>query len=354
MHKSSLLILTVFAVAACSKETPSPEPVRPVKTQRIAYAAAPDSLLLAGEVRARFEAPLAFQVGGRVVERAVNLGELVRRGQVLGRLDASDYRLAEDAQNAALAGARTELQLAEGDLARYRALREKGFISAAEMDRHQAVADGARARRDAAAASHAERRRQTGYATLTAESDGVVTALDFNVGQVVAVGQPLLKIARPGGREIEVAVPESELARFRAATAFQVNLNAMPGQNYSGKLRELAAAADPATRAYAARIAVDGLPESLGLSATVRPLGRGGQVVRLPLAAVVSRDGTARVWKLDQATSTVHAATVTSAGVSGDDWLVSGGLAPGELVVTAGANLLREGQQVRVAQGAQP
>lgn len=347
-------LFVAFAVAACAKEAPPPEPIRPVKVQRIAYAAAPDSLLLAGEVRARFEAPLAFQVGGRVIERAVNLGETVRRGQVLGRLDAGDYRLAEDAQQAALAGARTELQLAEADLARYRALREKGFISAAEMDRHQAVADGARARLDAAAATHAERRRQTGYATLVAESDGVVTALDFNAGQVVAAGQPLLKIARPGEREIEVAVPESELARFRAATAFQANLNATPAQAYSGKLRELSAAADPATRAYAARIAVAGLPESLGLSATVRPLGKDGQVVRLPLAAVVSRDGTARVWKLDEAKSTVHAATVVSAGVSGNDWLVSGGLVPGELVVTAGANLLREGQQVRVAQGTQP
>lgn len=349
MRKLAYLPLACLAIAGCVEETAPPEPVRPVKTLAIAPAAVSEALVLAGEVRARHEAPLAFRVGGKVVERHVNLGDSVRRGQVLGKLEAADYRLAADAQQAAAAAARSESRLAETELKRYRELRDKGFISAAELDRRQAAADGAREKLSAAEATLGQARRQTGYATLTAESGGIVTALDFNAGQVVAAGQPVLKIARPGTREIEVGVPESALKTVESATGFEIALNARPGVAYPGKLRELAGAADPASRTYAARIAVAAPPEALplGMSATVRLLGAGRAAIRLPLAAVVSRDGAARVWKFDAASATVHAAAVTTAGVSGNDWLVSGGLAPGDIVVTAGANLLREGQKVR-------
>lgn len=349
MLKPITILLACLAVAACSRETPPPEPIRPVKVLKIAPSAAPDNLVLAGEVRARFEAPLAFRVAGQVVERRVNLGEGVRRGQVLGRLEATDYQLATDAQAAAVSGAKTDLALAGADLARYRALRDKGFISAAELDRHQAAADGAAARLKAAEAALTEGRRQVGYATLVADSDGVVTWLDFNAGQVVAAGQPLLKLARPGEREIEVHVAESDLARITPGTDFHITLNARPEQAFPGKLRELAAAADPATRTYAARIAVTAAPSALNLnmSATARLHRRDEPAMRLPLEAVVSRDGTPRVWKLDPATSTVHAAAISTGGTAGNDWLVTGGLNSGEVVVAAGANLLREGQKVR-------
>lgn len=342
-------LLACLAITGCTQETPPPEAIRPVKVLKIAPSAAPDSLMLAGEVRARFEAPLAFQVAGKVIERRVNLGDSVRRGQVLGRLEATDYQLAMDARAAAVAGAKTELALAEADLTRYRALRDKGFISAAELDRRLAAADGAAARLKAAEAAHAEGRRQVGHATLVADGDGAVTWLDFNAGQVVAAGQPVLKLARPGEREIEVHVAENDLVRLTPATDFQITLNARPEQAFPGKLRELAAAADPATRTYAARIAVTAPPQalSLNMSATARLNSRNEPVMRVPLAAVVSRDGVPRVWKLDAATSTVRAASIVTGGMAGNDWLVSGGLNPGEVVVAAGANLLHEGQKVR-------
>jgi RND family efflux transporter MFP subunit len=349
MHKPLVILLACLAVTACDKAPPPAEALRPVKVLKIAASAAPDNLVLAGEVRARFEAPLAFRVAGKVIERQVNLGDHVRRGQVLGRLEATDYQLATDAQAAAVAGAKTELALAEADLTRYRALRDKGFISAAELDRRLAAADGAAARLKAAEAAHAEGRRQVGHATLVADGDGVVTWLDFNAGQVIAAGQPVLKLARPGEREIEVHVAENDLARVTSGTDFLITLNAPPAQAFPGKLRELAAAADPATRTYAARIALTAPPQalSLNMSATARLHNRSAPVMRLPLAAVVSRDGTPQVWKLDAATSTVRAAKITTGGTAGNDWLVSDGLNPGETVVVAGANLLHEGQKVR-------
>lgn len=350
MRKFSLPLLACLAFAGCAKEAPPPEPIRPVKTLKIAPAATTAALLLPGEVRARYEAPLAFRVGGKIIERNVNLGDTVRRGQVLGRLEATDYQLAADAQAAAAAGARSDARVTESELKRYQGLRDKGFISAAELDRRQAAADGAREKLRAAEAGLDQTRRQVGYATLVADSDGIVSALDFNAGQVVAAAQPVLKLARPGQREIEVGVPESALQQVKSAAAFQVTLNAIPGQRYPAKLRELSAAADPASRTYAARISVDAPPEALALnmSATVQLLDPGLPAIRLPMAAVVSRDGVPRVWKINEDLSTVFAAKVTTNGISANEWLIADGLAPGDVVVTAGANLLREGQKVRV------
>lgn len=350
MRKFILVAAVALAVAGCKQETPQPEPIRPVKTLRIAPQAAPAALTLAGEVRARFDAPLAFRVGGKVVERRVNLGDTVRRGQVLGRIEAADYQLAADAQSAAVAGARAEARLAENELKRYQGLREKGFISAADLERRQTAAEGAREKLRAAEAALDQGRRQVGYAVLVADHDGIVSAVDFNPGQVVAAGQPVVRLAHSGPREIEVGVPESALKLVRSAPGFQVILNAQPTHAFAGKLRELAGAADPASRTYAARIAVDGRSETLPLamSATVILLEPGPAAIRLPMAAIFSRDGKSRVWKFDEASATVKAVEIVTAGMAGNDWLVAGGLTAGEVVVTAGANLLREGQKVRV------
>jgi RND family efflux transporter MFP subunit len=257
--------------------------------------------------------------------------------------------LAAQSDAAAVSGAQTEVTLAEAELTRYRTLNDKGFISAAVLDQKQATLDGARARLSAAESSHAEKNRQVGYTTLLADSDGSITWLDLNVGQVVGAGQSLLRIARAGEREIEVHVPESLLLRLKAAREFRVTLNARPDKSYSGKLRELAAAADPETRTYTGRISVtdSGINMSLGMSTTVHDVSGSNPAIRVPLSALISRDGISTVWKLDSASSTVHATAIATAAIDGNDVVVSGGLAQGDIVVTAGANLLREGQKIR-------
>jgi RND family efflux transporter MFP subunit len=224
------------------------------------------------------------------------------------------------------------LALAEADLNRFDGLRTRGFVTEAELARQKTAVESARARLKAAEASQSESNRQVGYTTLIADSAGVVTALDFNVGQVVAAGQPVLRLARPGEREIEIHVPEGELARIKSAKAFEITLNARPNQSYPGTLRELAAAADPATRTYAARIMVNAAQDALNLnmSATVRMIQNSTQTIRLPLSAVFTRDGVPRVWKLDTVTSTVRAAVVTTGAVNSNDWQIDSGLNRGE------------------------
>jgi membrane fusion protein, multidrug efflux system len=268
---------------------------------------------------------------------------------VLARLEPTDLQLAAQADAATVSGAQTELTLAESELARYLSLHEKGFISAAVLDQKQAAADGARSRLQAAESSRAEKGRQVGYSTLFADTDGVVTWLQMDAGQVVAAGQNLLKIAQAGTREIEVHVPEARMAEFKAAKVFSVTLNALPDHPLRGSLRELAAAADATTRTYVARItlAQEDAQLALGMSATVDAVAPTSTAIHLPLVAIISRDGKPMVWKLDTKNALVHAIAIQTSGVDGNDIVVSGGLNPGDIVVTAGASLLREGQQVQ-------
>ncbi len=336
-------------LAACDKPPAPPEPLRPVKTLRVSMEHSENALSLPGEVRARHETPLAFRVGGKVVECRVNLGDTVHRGQVLARLEPNDYDLAAQAGAAGEAEARSASILADADLARYRSLREKGFVSSAALDQKQASADAAHARLDALRSSHTGLSRQVNYTVLPAESNGIITGHNCNAGQVVSAGLPVLHLAQPGEKEVAVHLPEAEYSRFRSAAAFTVSLNTLPDKNYQGTLRELAGAADPATRTYAARIAVKNADAAmqLGMSATVKMQSAGDLAIRLPLAAVVSRDGKSSVWQVDEA-GIVHATPIAIAVIEGNRVRVASGLSGGNTVVIAGASLLRDGEKVKL------
>lgn len=345
-----LTLLPLLLLPACGKHAEAPpEPLRPVKSIKLGASIDDTALTLAGEVRARHESPLAFRVGGKVTECRVNLGDTVKRGEVLARLEPSDYKLGEQSSAANVAQAQSALKLAEADLERYRKLREDGFVSAAALDQKQAAADAAKALLESMQAAHAEQTRKVGYTTLDADSAGVISAHECNVGQVVGAGQPVLTLARDGEKEIAIHVPEAELQRFQHSSSFTVSLNALPDRTYQGRLREIAAAADPATRTYAARIAVNNADPALrlGMSATVSVAPGDNQVLRLPLAAVVSRDGHDHVWKLD-ANGVVHLQAVTLGDIEDNSVRVMGGLNAGDTIVTAGASLLRDGQKVKI------
>lgn len=339
----------VLLLTACDKPPAPPEPLRPVKTIRISMGGSESTFSMPGEVRARHEAPLAFRVGGKIIECKVNLGDTVRRGQVLARLEPNDYELAAQAGAAGAAEARSASIFAIAELARYHNLREKGFVSAAALDQKQAAADAARARLDALSSAHAGQSRQLNYTALTAENNGIITGYNCNAGQVVGAGQPVLHLAQSGEKEILIHLPEMEFSRFRSAAGFTVNLNALPDKNYRGTLRELAGAADSATRTYAARIAVKNADAAmqLGMSATVQMQSAGNPAIRLPLSAVVGRDGKSSVWQVDEA-GIVHATPIVVASIEGNMVRVASGLSSGNTVVVAGANLLRDGEKVKL------
>ena len=337
-HRILAAALAAALVAAgCSKpETPA-QPLRTVRVMKIDGAAVSGGLTFPGEVRARYESRLGFRLGGKLVERRVDVGTVVKRGQVLARLDAQDASL-----NAAQAEAGRAL--AEAEAKRYRELREKNFVS-------QAVLDAKETALKTAAAQAGVARNQAGYTTLVADRDGVVTAVEAEAGQVVAAGQTVLRVAEGNEKEIVIAVPEGDVEKVRGAEGFAVSLNSLPGRSWTGRLRELSPSADAATRTFTARIGVAQADEAvrLGMSARVEAkVGLRDTALRLPLSAFFTRNDQANVWVVDPATQTVKLTRVETNGVSGNEMRVKAGLQSGQLVVTAGANLLEDGQKVRL------
>ncbi len=342
------LVLVTAVLAACSKPQEKTEDIRPVRALQLASAGNAAALELAGEVVPRYESRIGFRVGGKIIERKVEIGTRVKRGQLLMQLDPTDLQLSQAQAKAQLAAADSSLALAKAELDRYRELRSRNFVSQAVLDAKQAAYQSALSSQEQAQAGLKAQANQRSYSTLAADADGVVTGLDAEVGQVVAAGTPVVRIARDGGTEVRVSVPEDKLDALRRATDISVRTWANPGPALAGRLRELAPAADPATRTFAAKISLPnaGSEIRLGMTATVSfelPVPDG---IRLPLSALFEEKGKTSVWVIRDGAVTLT--PVQLAGASGNEIMVASGLNPGQTVVTAGVNLLREGQKVTV------
>ncbi|HEY5322667.1 MAG TPA: efflux RND transporter periplasmic adaptor subunit [Caldimonas sp.] len=347
---TSLLLL----LGACSKSAPPPEPVRAVKTVVIAPATAGSNYEYAAEIRARVESRLGFRVGGKMIERPVNVGDTVKAGQVLARLDPRDLRLGEDVARAAVASAAVNLQQAEADFKRYRDLRDQGFISGAELERRETTLKVAQAQLAQARAQSGVQGNQTAYAALTADAGGVITGVDVEPGMVVAAGAPVLRLAHDGPRDVVFSVPEDKVALVQAVAArqasVQVRLWSGNGGDVPATIREISAAADPATRTFLVKADLGSTAAPrLGQTATVAIASpRLAGVARVPLSALKEHQGGSSVWIVDPASMTAVARPVQVGGAEGNEAVVLAGLSPGDRVVTAGVHVLSAGQKVRL------
>jgi RND family efflux transporter MFP subunit len=343
--------LVLALVAGCSRPVAPPAPVRSVRTVVVEAGTAAGSREYAAEVRARTEARLGFRVGGKLLQRRVDAGQTVRAGELLAVLDPQDLRLAQEAARAGVEAARVSAGQATADLERYRGLRAQGFISEAELQRRETSARAADAQLDQAQAQAGLQRNQTAYTRLTAPADGVVTAVDAEPGAVLSAGTPVLRLALAGPRDVVFAVPETAVGALRAlvgrAGGMQVRLW---GQISSvpATVREVAGAADPATRTFQIKADLGAALVELGRTAIVTlALPATPGVIRLPLSALREGEGGgSAVWVLDPASMRVQAQAVQVAGADGNVVLVGSGIAPGAEVVTAGVHVLTEGQAV--------
>lgn len=346
-----------LALAACSQPPQQAAAPRPVEVMTVGAPSSYERQVYSGEVRARHEADLGFRVAGKLLKRHVDVGSAVKKGQVLAELDPADLQLSAEASRAQVAAAQTEFDFARAELERYRSLLQQKFISQAAFDARQNAYNATAARLEQARSQHAVTRNQAGYATLVADTEGVITAAAAEPGQVLAAGQPVLRLARLGEKEVLIAVPENRLPEFRAATAIAVATWSQPGKIYRGALRELAPAADSATRTYAAKISiVDADAEVLwGMTANVLLQStHAGAIVRLPLGAIAQREQQPVVWVADANSATVNPRPVRVGQYGEDGVSILEGLRAGELVVTAGVHKLLPGQQVRLPQAAAP
>jgi membrane fusion protein, multidrug efflux system len=346
----AVALLTVL-LTGCGKQAAAPEPERAVRTQLVSAGSASASHEYAAEVKARVESRLSFRVPGKLLMRTVDLGDTVKAGQVLARIDAQDLKLAQAAASAAVMAARTNRDQAGADYKRFVDLQRQGFISAAELERRDSAFKAAQAQLEQARAQADVQGNQAAYAQLTADGAGVVTGVEAEPGQVLAAGMPVVRVALDGPRDIVFSVPEDQLARVRAAAsqpgALKVRL--WGGAETSPlKLREVAAAADPVTRTFLVKADAGKLDVKLGQSATVvLDLPQQVGVIKLPLSAVLQQGGKTSVWLLDKASMTVKPQPVQVGGAEGNEVVVVGGLSPGQEVVVAGVHVLNPGQKVK-------
>ncbi|CAM8653625.1 AcrA Membrane-fusion protein [Comamonadaceae bacterium] len=351
--KATPVLLSALLLAACSKPAPPEEPVRAVKLMTVGAGSIQSSLEFSADVRARVESRLGFRVGGKVVRRAVDLGQTVKAGQVIAQLDPQDYKLAADAARAQVAAAQTNRDLAAADYKRYKELRDQNFISGAELERRDTALKAAQAQLEQAQAQLNSQGNQAGYTTLVADVSGVVTAVTAEVGQVVAAGTPVVQIAQDGPRDVVFSVPEDKVAMIKTGSKVEVRVWASKTV-VEGTVREVAASADPVTRTFTVKVALDG-KDALPLGATVsvvpKSLDRGAvQVIKLPTTALLKSGSGSSVWVLDTASMTVKSQPVVVATADGNDAVITQGLTPGMQVVVAGVHVLSPGQKVTVYQ----
>jgi RND family efflux transporter MFP subunit len=325
--------------------------LRAVKLMTVGLGAIGSGPEFAGEVRARVESRLSFRVGGKLLLRQAEIGQRVRAGQVLAQLDPQDYRLAADAIRAQLQVALTNRDLAEAEFRRYKDLKEQNFVSGAELERREATLKAANAQVEQVRAQLSVQGNQSAYATLVADVAGTVTAVDVEAGQVVSAGTPVVRIAQDGPRDVVFAVAEDRLADITPGSAVEVRRWSVETR-LKGKVREIAALADPATRTYQVKASLEGgETPPLGSTVSVAPRAlsaKGLAAIKLPTSALKQDGKGSAVWVFDPATMTVRSQPIEIVAADGNEVVVASGLAPGMQVVVAGVHVLSPGQKVTV------
>ncbi|MEJ6022772.1 efflux RND transporter periplasmic adaptor subunit [Ramlibacter sp. PS4R-6] len=345
------LAVAAAVLAGCSRQEAAPEPIRSVKVITVGVDTFQASHEFAAEVKPRVESRLGFRVGGKIIKRQAEVGQRVKAGDVLAQLDARDYQLAAEAARAQVNAAQTNRDLAGADFKRYAALREQNFISGAELERRETTLKAAQAQLDQAKAQLAAQGNQATYASLVADAPGVITAVEAESGQVVNPGMTVVRVAVDGPRDVVFSVPEDKVAAIKAGTEVSVRIWS-DNRDVKGKVREVAAAADPVTRTYPIKVSLDaGVNVPLGATVYVAPQAlsmQGMPVIKLPTSALRKEGNGTAVWVLDKQTMTVKSQPVVIATADGNEAVIASGLQPGMLVVSAGVHVLSPGQKVAI------
>jgi RND family efflux transporter MFP subunit len=345
-----LIAFAAFALAGCDERQAKKERLnRPVLAETVHYTPATPDRSFVGTIRPRIETDIGFRVSGKIAKRMVEVGQTVEVGQPLALLDQSDLKLQAEQAEAEHSAAKGVLAQATASENRAKELRAKGWATEAQMDQAHAAADEARARFARAERSVELTRNALSYASLIAESRGVVTATLIDAGQVVSSGQAALRVARFGEKEAVVAIPETLISRASQGMA-SVTLWSDPGKTYAAKLREVAPMADPATRTFLAKFLLPDADDrvSFGMTATLTLADPAKvRVARLPLGALFNQGGTSSIYVVDSA-GQVALKPVTVTAYETENVVISGGVEEGAKVVVLGVQKLDPAEKVRV------
>ncbi len=346
------LLCTAVALSGCDVESATPQAsVRPVRTEVVSLSDTTAAASYPGTIQSERESQLGFRVTGKVAARYVQVGETVKAGTVLAKLEQDDFTLRLKAADAQVRAAGADAEQARIDVKRYTQIKQSPAFSQAEFDKRLNTLDAAEARLKDSQSQAQLAKNQLEYSTLVADEDGIVTVTNIEPGQVVTAGQSAMTLARSSKLEIAVSVPETRLADLERANA-KVSVWSQPGETISAHVREVAASADPVTRTYAVRFALDEMPANwqIGMSATLTLAAKSDvAVAEIPLSAVFESNGTPNVWTVST-DGDLNLVPVTVASYRSTSALVSAGLKDGDVVVTAGVHKLNSAQKVRPLQ----
>jgi len=349
MRFIGLLSLAASALAGCSSQAEISQTERVARVAQPLPGAGQSVAVYPGEVHARYESALGFRVAGKINARHVDVGALVVRDQVLAELDPRDLALASASTRASLGAAVAADKLAQSEHDRYKALQARNFVSQFELDAKINALESARAHVAEARAALDAARNQAGYAELRADADGVITTIGAEAGQVVGAGQVVVTLAHDGASEVEINVPEQQVASYSAGQPAAIELWTDSGTRHSGRVREIAPGADATTRTYRVRVAFadDKAAPRLGQTARVY-FGTTTQANQwlVPLSALYEKNGKPALWQLDPKTRQVRLAEVAVVSFGEEGALIGHGIVADSWVVTAGVHRLREGEIV--------
>lgn len=338
-----LLVLPFLLLAACGRDAPKPEALRPVLTQVLGETAGGEVVTYSGEVRSRHEMQLGFRIPGKIAARLVDAGTLVEPGDVLARLDPADTALSA-------AAAEAQLVLADAEAKRYRQLRVQNFVSQAALDGKETTLQATRAQAELA-------RNQSAYSVLRADQAGVVGLVSAEVGQVVSAGQTVFRVARADTLEVAISIPEVRMPEVRTLKDAEVSLWTDGSARYRAALRELSPVADPTTRTFAARVAIIN-PDArvlLGMTANVRFLRPAADArLTVPLTAIFQQAGKPALWVVnDDQSVALRPVTVASYGELSAVLANDSAVKAGERIVIAGVHKLSAGEKIKIAENPQ-
>lgn len=342
---AAFIVLSTRPQKASAVGDPRQEPpiVRLAKAMRVSGS----ERGFTGVIGARVQSNLGFRVPGKIVERLVNVGQQVKAGEPLMRIDETDLRLALTAKRNAVAAARAAVVQTDADERRYANLVNNGWASRQRYEQAKAALDTAKAQLAAAEAEARVAENEATYSVLVADADGTVVEALGEPGQVVSAGQTVVRLAQAGPREAVVALPET--IRPAIGSAAEASVYGSDGRPHTAHLRQLSDSADALTRTYEARYVLDGEAAAapLGATVTVRVASQANRPeVQVPLGAVLDDGRKTGVWVVDGPSSTVRFLPVKLTRVSGETATITG-VNPGDPIVSLGAHLLREGARVR-------
>lgn len=346
--------LLATTVAGCKKQVPPAPEARPVRTITIEQGAAGETISLTGQVRAKDNESLAFRIDGRLIERPVNMGDELKPGQLVGRLNPQNQVDAVRVAEAQLSAAQARLTEAQKTFWRQQELLKNGWTPRAQFDNAQQALLSAQAMVDTNKALLREAQEQLSYTALYADAPGAVTAVGAEPGEVVHAGQMVAQVARKGGRDAVFDVPEQLLRTSPRDPVVEIALTNDPTVKATGRVREVAPQANAATRTFEVKVGLIDPPAAMRLGSTVTgsirlapPPG-----VEVPASALTEADGHPAVWVVDPHKQTVSLRAVTVLRYDAATVVISKGLERGDIVVTAGAQVLRPGQPVRLMEAA--